>query len=183
MTTRNSARRLCIAALGSGMNLVTAFIAMTFRLPIYMDSTGTILVSTMLGARWGMVTGIVGSLLSGITFDVYSFYYAPVQIFTALMASMVMRTRWGHGWRMLLSGVVVSLPTSLVSAMITAFLFGGQTSSGSSYLVTLLHHSGLSLTVSCFVVQLLTEYLDKLTAMLLARLALRKGGLRRYGTL
>lgn len=183
MSKRSSVQRQCLTALGAVLNIITAFVAMTLRLPIYLDSTGTVLISALLGPKYGIVTGILGSVLSGFTFDVYSFYFAPVQILTALTASWVMRSDWGKGLRMILSGLVVAIPTSLASAAIAAFVFGGQTSSGSSYLVAILHNLGLGLTVSCFVVQILTDYLDKLAAMLLTRLVVKKGVLKKYGTL
>jgi len=183
MSKRSSVQRQCLAALGAVLNVITAFVAMTLRLPIYLDSTGTVLISSLLGPKYGIVTGVLGSILSGLTFDIYSFYFAPVQILTALTASLVMHSHWGKGFQLVISGLAVALPTALVSAVITAFVFGGQTSSGSSYLVAFLHNLGLELTVSCFVVQILTEYLDKLVAMLLARLVLKKGVLKKYGTL
>jgi len=44
-------------------------------------------------------------------------------------------------------------------------LFGGVTSSGSSILVQLLSHTPLGLTGSIFVVQFLTDYLDRCIAV------------------
>ena len=83
------------------------------------------------------------------------------------------RTKWLTGWRLPFGGLVVSLPTSIASAVITAFLFGGITSSGSSYLVVLMSNLGMNLTLSCFLVQVLTDYADKLIAVLLVTGALR----------
>ena len=52
-----------------------------------------------------------------------------------------------------------------VSSLITAFLFGGITSSGSAILVQLLHLAGVNLTVSVFLVQILTDFLDRLISL------------------
>ena len=157
----------CMIAIGIVINIVGAFLALNLRLPVYLDSIGTVLVSGLLGPVYGMVTGVLGSLISGITFDIYSLYYAPVQLFTGLMAGLVFRTVWLKGWRLPIGSLAVSLPTSVVSAMITAFLFGGITSSGSSYLVVLMNNLGMNLTLSCFLVQVLTDYGDKLIAVIL----------------
>ena len=163
----------CMIAIGIVINIVGAFLALNLRLPGYLDSIGTVLVSGLLGPVYGMVTGVLGSLISGITFDVYSLYYAPVQLFTGLMAGLVFRTVWLKGWRLPIGSLAVSLPTSVVSAMITAFLFGGITSSGSSYLVVLMNNLGMNLTLSCFLVQVLTDYGDKLIAVILVTATLR----------
>lgn len=50
------------------INIVGAFLALNLRLPVYLDSIGTVLVSGLLGPVYGMVTGVLGSLISGITF-------------------------------------------------------------------------------------------------------------------
>ena len=78
-----------------------------------------------------------------------------------------------EGIRLLMGSLAVSLPTSIASAAITAFLFGGITSSGSSYLVVLMSNLGMNLTLSCFLVQVLTDYADKLAAVLLVSAALK----------
>lgn len=161
MNKRFLTDKLCIVAFGIAINIVCPFFAMNLRLPIYMDSVGTILITRLLGPVYGIMAGAGGSLISGITFDIYSLYYFPVQIFTASMTALALKKGWLTGKKLLFGGIIISLPTAIVSAVITAFVFGGITAAGSSYFVVLLHSAGMNLTVSCFVVQLLTEYADK----------------------
>ena len=163
----------CMVALGIVLNIVGAFIALNLRLPVYLDSIGTVLSGALLGPVYGVATGVLGSFISGITFDIYSLYYAPVQILTGLMAGWMFRTKWLRGYRLPIGGFALSLPTSIASAAITAFLFGGITSSGSSYLVVLMSKLGMNLTLSCFLVQVLTDYADKLIAVLLVAAVLK----------
>ena len=163
----------CMVALGIVLNIVGAFIALNLRLPVYLDSIGTVLSGALLGPVYGVATGVLGSFITGITFDVYSLYYAPVQILTGLMAGWMFRTKWLRGYRLPIGGLALSLPTSIASAAITAFLFGGITSSGSSYLVVLMSKLGMNLTLSCFLVQVLTDYADKLIAVLLVAAVLK----------
>ena len=68
-------RDRCMVALGIVLNIVGAFIALNLRLPIYLDSVGTVLSGALLGPVYGVATGVLGSLISGITFDIYSLYY------------------------------------------------------------------------------------------------------------
>ena len=164
----------CITALCVAMNIIGSFVAMGLRLPVYLDSMGTVLISGIFGLRYGVITGILSNLINGISFDVYSFYYIPVQIFTACMASYVMRSKWSSGWRSIFGAMVISVPVSFVSACITAVVFGGITSSGSSYLVLVLRKAGMGLTFSCFVVQMITDYLDKLITIFLVRIVMKR---------
>lgn len=165
--SKNSVMRECLVAMGIVINIVGAFIAMNLHLPIYLDSIGTIMNGALLGPGYAIATGLLGSLVSGFTFDIYSIYFAPVQIFTGLMAGLLFKTQWLKGWRTPLGAFLLSLPTSIVSAVISAFIFGGITSSGSSFLVQILSKAGLSLTASCFIVQVITDYLDKFLAVLI----------------
>ena len=60
-----------------------------------------------------------------------------------------------------------------MSSIITAVLFGGITSSGSTIIVQLLNKAGLGLTASVFIVQIMTDYLDRLLSLMLVTYLLR----------
>ena len=62
---------------------------------------------------------------------------------------------------------IFTLPTSIISATIAAFLFGGVTSSGSSYIVQILSHFNIPVVVGVFVTQVFTDYADKFLAVVL----------------
>lgn len=162
----------CMVALGIVLNIVGAFIALNLHLPIYLDSIGTALVSALYGPVYGIATGLFGSFVSGITFDIYSIYFAPVQIFTGLMAGILFKTPWLKKGRIPVGVFAVSLPTSIVGAVISAFVFGGMTSSGSSLIVQLLSKAGVGLTASCFIVQVITDYFDELVAVTIVTVVL-----------
>ncbi len=158
----------CMTAMGIAVNIAGAFIAANLHLPVYMDSIGTIMNASLLGPGWAMITGVLGSLASGVLFDVYSLYYAPVQLITGCLAGLLFRGPWMKGRRIVVGTFLFSLPLSLASAAITAFVFGGITSSGSSFLVQIMTKLGMNLTLSCFLVQVITDYADKLMAVFIA---------------
>lgn len=155
----------CVTALGIALNAAGAFLAMNLRLPIYMDSIGTMFVASLLGPVYGGLTGLLGGIVSGFVFDVYSFYYAPAQMLTGLMAGYFFRTAWMKGKKMPAGTFVVTLPCTLLSAVVTALVFGGVTSSGSSVIVLFLGKLGVPLSAGVFCVQILTDYLDKFAAV------------------
>ena len=65
---------------------------------------------------------------------------------------------------------IFTLPTSIISATIAAYLFGGVTSSGSSYIVQVLNHFNVPMVVSVFVTQVFTDYADKFLGVILVGL-------------
>ena len=61
--------------------------------------------------------------------------------------------------------IIISLPATLVSSTITLFLFHGITSSGSAIIVQILAKLGLGKGLAVFLVQVGTDYLDRLVAI------------------
>ncbi|MEG0579528.1 MAG: ECF transporter S component, partial [Niameybacter sp.] len=145
-------RTINLVGFGIALNIVGAFVALTLRLPIYLDSIGTIMVACLLGPKYAILTGLGGSVVSGVTFDIYSLYFAPVQITTGLLAGWMFQKGWLKGKRMPIGVLLFTLPTSLISAIIAAAVFGGVTSSGSSYIVQVLSVVGVPTVVSVFIV-------------------------------
>ena len=160
-------KNITLVGMGIAINIIGAFIALGLRLPIYLDSVGTIFIACVLGPKYAVATGVLGSLVSGMTFDVYSLYFAPVQISTGLLAGIMYNKGFLKGAKTPLGVFLFTLPTSLISAMIAAFLFGGVTSSGSSYIVQILSHFNVPMVVSVFITQVFTDYADKFLAVVL----------------
>ncbi|MGL6106811.1 ECF transporter S component [Romboutsia sp.] len=163
-------RNITLIGLGIALNVTGAFIAFSLKLPIYLDSIGTILIACLLGPKYAVITGVCGSLVSGFTFDIYSMYFAPVQITTGFIAGMMYKHGFLNGKKTPLGVLIFTIPTSIISAIITAFLFGGITSSGSSYIVQLLKVVGMPEIASVFITQILTDYADKFIAVVMVGL-------------
>ena len=178
---RLSVRHLAVLGICVALNYVGATLALFLRLPVYLDALGTVLASFLLGPVYGACTGTASALLSFAVSDPYALYYAPVQILLGLLAGILYRSGWLKGTKFPAGILFLTLPGTAVSSLITAYLFGGITSSGSSLLVQLLHHGGMNLTASVFVVQILTDGLDRLI-LVSSMLALQRAlpaGLRR----
>lgn len=158
--------QLCFVALAICINIVGAQIALIFHLPIYFDSIGTVFVGAVLGPVYGMLPNVLSGLILGFTSDIYSLYYAPVGIVLGLMTGLVYKTKKENPWWIFVAALAITVPSTLISSSITAYLFGGITSSGSTVLVQLLNKTmSLNLTLSCFIVQFLTDYLDRIVAL------------------
>ena len=157
--------QLCVVAMAVGINMVGGQLALLLRLPIYLDSIGTIL--------FGMLPNLLSGVLMGMTTDIYSLYFAPVGMVIGFMNGLVWQ-RWiwkrpgiaGKG-RLWLWALAVAIPGTIVSSVICAAVFGGVTSSGSMVLVQLLAKTPIGMTASIFLVQIVTDYLDRALSMML----------------
>lgn len=162
MTKHFSAQKIALIALFIVINIVGGHLALYAHLPIYLDTIGTLLGSAFFGPIGGLFTGILTALINGTTGDLFSIYYMPSQIATALVSGFVYKkmrpTNFKNIWWVAL---IISIPATIVSTIITIILFHGITSSGSSMIVQVLHGFGLNQALSVFLVQVGTDYLDR----------------------
>ena len=168
-----SVRKMCVIALAIVLNVIGGHIALLFHLPIYLDSIGTIMIAMLYGPVYGMLPPLLYGLVMGFSIDIYSLYYMPVGMILGLTTGLAARYFSFFWWRIIPGALMITIPGTIVSSIITAVLFGGITSSGSTIIVQLLNKAGLGLTASVFVVQIMTDYLDRILSLVLVAFLLR----------
>ena len=157
---------LVFAALGVCLNIVGSFLSIMFRLPIYMDHLGTVFVSLLCGPAYGATSAMLSSICNAV-FDPFALPFLPNGVTIALFASLLRRPILAKR-SLFIKTLVVALPAAIVSATISACLFGGITSASSSYIVQFLYGAmHLPLFFSTFVVQVGTDYLDKFIILMI----------------
>ena len=156
-------RKLIYVALALALNWVGAFIALSLRLPIYLDTLGTVLAAILFGPLYGAGVALGSALINQLS-DPMALFYAPVGILVGILTGLLIQK--DMAWRKLLGRVLmVSIPGTLLASLITVILFKGITTSGSSLLVQALHAIGLDLVISSFLVQFVTDYADRLVTI------------------
>lgn len=192
--------QICLIALAIVINVVGGQLALTLRLPIYLDSIGTILIGAVLGPWCGLIPGLLGGLIMALTGDIYSLYFAPVGMIVGFMSGLAHTGLSGlysandslannkisrilslgqiNGAKdvvlMIARAFLISLPGTVVSALICTILFGGVTSSGSAVLVQFLAaKTPLGMTESIVVVQFWTDFCDRAISLALVMAMLR----------
>ena len=168
-----SVRKMCVVALAIVLNVIGGQIALLFHLPVYLDCMGTIMIAMLYGPVYGMLPPLLYGLVMGFTLDIYSLYFMPVGLMLGLMTGLVSKYFSLKKWRMIPGAMMITVPGTIVSSIITAVLFGGITSSGSTVIVQVLNKAGLGLTASVFLVQILTDYVDRLLSLVVVAYLLR----------
>lgn len=166
--------KIAMVAMAICINFIGGQLALALHLPIYLDSIGTILIGAMFGPAFGVLPPMISGILMAFTGDIYSLYFAPVGMILGLTAGFVLKRIHSVGFMLLLAAFLITLPGTIVCAIINAILFGGVTSSGSSAIVAALSHTPLGLTGAIFVVQIFTDYLDRVISLALVMIVLRK---------
>ena len=121
-TEKINVQKICLIAFAICINFVGGQIALFLKLPIYLDSIGTVFIASILGPFYGMLPNLISGLLMGMTVDIYSLYYAPVGIVLGFVTGLVYRKFQPKKWQIFPAAVAITLPSTLISSCITAFL-------------------------------------------------------------
>lgn len=171
MKRKNKNYNLIISTLLVTVNVVLAYTALNLRIPLFFDTLGTMLGTRFFGLHYGLLIASAGSVISSFT-DPYAIPYLPTYLATATMIFVVYKSEKLKKLPLLLKALLVTIPSATIGGIITAYIFGGITSSSTSIIVSTLTKFGLSLFQSSLVVQLTFEYLDKVIVMFLMERAI-----------
>jgi energy-coupling factor transport system substrate-specific component len=170
-----STMTLVLIPVAIAINIAAGQLIVVLKIPLYLDSIGTVLVGALAGPWAGALTGLLTNLiwgLSGIN-PVYT-PFAPVGAIIGLMAGLFAGWRWLKPlWRWLLAGLITGVVAAIVSAPISAYMFGGVTGTGQDFLVGLFRATGASVLQATFGQGIVADPLDKLATFLVVWLILR----------
>lgn len=161
--------KLYIALSLAAINLTIGGVVSWLKLPIYLDTIGTIASTVLLGWRLGLLTG---SISVGLGFFIINPYYPA---YVATMIALVLTTEIlarrcmfrSIGWS-IASGVILAIVSAIVSAPVTTFLFGGVTASGADVLTALLRQTGWTILESVALAGISSELVDKILVSIAA---------------
>lgn len=164
--TKSPARLISFISIAIAINLVGANLALFLRLPIYLDTIDTLLIAVILGPWYAASTAFLSALINWMTTDIFSLYYSPVAIVVAIITGILIKRNCKPS-SLLWKSLIISLPGTIIASVITVILFKGITSSGSSIIAQFLHGIGLDMTSSLILVQVGTDYMDRLISLIL----------------
>ena len=155
------------------LNIVVGQIIGSVGIPLYLDSTGTVLVAALAGPWAGIATGVLSSL-------VWSAFNPSVLPFAATSAAVGglagVAIKYGalkNIATVLLSGAVIGIVVGMLAAPVAAFVYGGTAGVGTGAVVLLLREMGHSLLQSVTLQSFISDPLDKALVMLLVWLVLK----------
>lgn len=167
---------VCVA-----INIVGFQLCQLLRLPIFLDSIGTILAGAIAGPWVGAVTGLLTNAINGVFNPVY-FPYAITSIAVGIAAGLLARKgMFTKVWKLVVAGIVITLVATIFSGIITAIVFGGATGSTGSIIRAALLAAGNNILISVFSVQIFQEIADKLVSVFIVYTVI-KGMPSRYLT-
>ncbi len=128
------------------INVVVGQLALAVKVPLYLDSIGTILVGVLAGPWAGAITGFLSNVIWTVTgWFTPAIAFAGVAAIIGALAGAFAKAGWFRGWwRAVLAGLLTGLVAAVVSAPIATFVFGGVMGSGTDAIVALARSIGLT---------------------------------------
>jgi energy-coupling factor transport system substrate-specific component len=182
--------RLVAVALCAALNFAIGNVVYLIKLPIYLDSIGTILCALLLfpdriaAIVCAFAAGFIGVILSGLLLNPFLPWFSATVLAIALVSALLtglatttFRARplvaRAFAGKVILYGVITGIVSAVVSAPVVVYLFGGVTGSGSAFVVAFFLKTGQQLMNSALLSGLATEPVDKTLQVLLAALLYR----------
>lgn len=162
-------RALVLMAAAIVINMVVGQIVVWVKLPLYLDSIGTVLIGILIGPIAGAITGTLANLLLGLLFDPVFIPFAPVALIIGLTAGILARYGWFASlWKAVIAGAVICVISTLVSTPIVVYMFGGVTGSGTDFATAYMLAVGQNLIQSVLLSNLVLNMADKIITTVVA---------------
>ena len=151
------------------INIAIGQIVVLLKLPVYLDSIGTVLVAALCGPWAGALTGALSNTIWGLAIDPNALPWWPVAFFIGLVAGFCAKGGlFKSWWKVVVTGFLVALTAATVSTPIAVYIYGGITASGSSFITAYLLQTGQGVLQAVFSTNFLVEPVDKITTAMLA---------------
>lgn len=152
------------------INGVIGYIVGQLKLPVFLDSIGTVLVGALCGPWAGALTGALSNFVIGMLTNPTDWWpWIPVAFFIGLVAGLCANAGFFRSWwKVVVTGFLIALTAVTVSTPIAVYLFGGITSSGSSFITAYLLQTGRDVIQAVFSTNFLVEPIDKISTAMLA---------------
>ncbi len=151
------------------INVVIGQIVSLLKLPVYLDSIGTVLVAVVCGPWAGALTGTLSNIIWGLAIDPNALPWWPVALLIGFVAGWCARGGlFRNTWKVLITGFLVAVAAAASSAVVNVLVYGGISASGSSLITAYLLQSGRDMISAVLSTNFLVEPVDKISTALLA---------------
>lgn len=158
---------MLMCAIAIALNIVLGIVTSGLKLPLYLDTIGTIFIAVYFGPWYGAAVGGLTNLLTGIIFSPKDIPFLIVSVAVGLIVGFIGRKFKFNFTIALITGLILSIVCPLIGTPIGIWVYGGLTGTGLDFLFIWLKESGNSIFVSSFIPKIINNLLDKIGSCLL----------------
>lgn len=169
-------KSLVLIPIAVGINLVGGTLCSMLKLPLFLDTIGTLIVATLSGPWVAALTGLITNVFLAIVANPVNLPYAVVSVLVGLTAGYLAKAGlFNKIWGVVVIWFAVTLVNSVSASLITTFVFGGATGiNGTSVLTAALIVAMQDVLVSVLSSSFIENLIDKGISVLIAYLIWRK---------
>jgi energy-coupling factor transport system substrate-specific component len=175
-----STMTLVMIPVAIAINIAVGQLALLIKVPLYLDSIGTILVGVLAGPWAGALTGFLSNAIWTLAgWYTPAFAFAGVAAIIGALAGVFGRAGWPNvWWKAILAGLITGLTAAILSAPIATYVFGGVMGSGTDVIVAMARSIGLDSLGANIAQGTFSDPMDKMATYLIVYLVLRALPLR-----
>lgn len=156
-----SVRLLALIPVAVAINLALSAAVDAAGLPLFLDTTGTILTTALAGPVVGITTGALTSLVNSLRNPTF-WPFIVVQVIVALYAWLAARGGWFRSFRTAIpAGLGLGVIASVTSTPISYLIFKCATTGGIALTTKLGQLLGFSPLGACFFGSFISDFGDK----------------------
>lgn len=163
---------LVLIPVAIGINYLGKLFASLLKLPLWVDSIGTVLSSMLAGPIIGALVGIINNIIYGFTTNPVSFVYAITQAVIGLVAGIMAYKGWiSSVKKAIVLGLIVGLVAATVSTPLNILFWDGLTDNvWGDALFAILISNELPVWFASFADSVVVDVPDKVVTVLLSYL-------------
>lgn len=172
ITGRATSALVALIPIAIAINFVGKYLALAIHLPLFLDTIGTVLAGVLGGPWTGALAGALTNIIYGLALHPTSTPYAIVNLAIGIFAGLAAPWFRRPGGT-LAAGIIITFIAAILSAPITAVLFGGVTGSGTDLITAFFLKTGRNIWQSVFATEFLVEIVDKVVTCYIVFFILR----------
>ena len=150
------------------LNLTVGQITAALKLPVYLDSLGTVLLAVLSGPVSAIVAGSFANLLASAFGNPPMMFFIPVIVLIGGITGIIAKLGWFRRWYLVvLGGILLGIPTAGLSSLISAYVFGGVTMGAADFIVLFFRSQGFTLHESTLLQAFIMDPADKVMTFLI----------------
>ena len=159
---------LPLVAFCVALNLLAGQITGLLKIPVYLDSIGTVLAAVLAGPFAAVVCGCLSNIMAATLGNPTMMFFIPPMVSIGLFAGLIARLGWFRKLSLcFVGGILQGILAAALSAPISAQLFSGTTMGGADFLVIFFRSRGFSIFESTLLQGLLMDPIDKVLTFIL----------------
>jgi energy-coupling factor transport system substrate-specific component len=159
---------LFLIPIGIAINFIGGQVALLLKLPLYLDSIGTIVVGALCGYLPAIIVGLVSNLLNSIS-DPITMWYAILNIaFGIVAAYLSTKGVFRSFWKTIASALIFAFIGGGIGSLMTWTLYGFDfgTSVSSIFAIPLYETFHMSKFVAQFIAEFSMDIFDKVLTVI-----------------